>query len=98
MISFVPGKARRATSLMASAGVGDNPASNRTTSAGTVATAFKVCGRVSVWATTARSFSKAKILLMPTRKIASESARMIRIGNGPASVDEGEEDADGEAS
>ena len=35
------GQARRRTSLMASAGLGESPASNRMTSAGVVATAFK---------------------------------------------------------
>jgi hypothetical protein len=56
------------------------------TSAGVVAAAFRVCGKLSVCATTSKSFSTAKILAIPTRKIASESARIMRIGEGLASA------------
>src|SRR6516162_3260177 len=68
------------TSEMDSAGFGDKPASKRITSAGVLDTAAKVCGSVSVCATTSRSFSSAKIFPMPTRKIASESATINRTG------------------
>src|SRR6516225_2164086 len=49
------------------------------TSAGVVPIMLSACGRLSAWATTSRSRSIAKILPIPTRKIASESARMIWI-------------------
>src|SRR5271165_7051382 len=55
------------------------------TSVGVVATAFRVWGKLSVWATTSRSLSAAKIFAIPTRKMASESARIIRTGLGFAS-------------
>ncbi len=45
MISFAPGMARRPTSLMASAGLGDSPASNRMTSEGVFAYGDKRLGK-----------------------------------------------------
>src|SRR3974377_139665 len=86
---FVPGCERRITSDTDSAGLGDRPASNRITSAGVLDTTLNVCARVSVWATTSRSFSRAKILPIPTRKIASESATMMRTGTRLVSVGPG---------
>src|SRR5271165_15136 len=77
---LVPGCDLRITSVTASGGLGDSPASKRMTSAGVLDTSFIVCCKVSVCATTSRSFSSAKILAIPTRNIASESATITRVG------------------
>src|SRR5271169_2090910 len=87
-ITLVSGCARRITSDIASGGLGDNPASKRIMSAGVLETALRVACNVSVWATTSRSFSTAKIFPIPTRKIASESATIIRTGEYFVSIGE----------